>query len=157
MAVGKTLTTTSGSTAAYSYIAPSDGTTTYSAPYTNTVGTLTLGTADNNNSVTFGNRARYAVDVRPTGGDKLVVHGTVSINASETQLMLYGALSGPLTYTLMEYDSLTGKFAKVFWNDVEVTAPEEKNAIDGTHTLVYGDTSLQLVGGSSKGTVLLVE
>jgi hypothetical protein len=158
MASGKTLTTVSDTTLLlFPYIAPSDGTPAYAAPFTNTVGTLTLGTAGNTNSVTFGTRARYAVDVRPTGSDQLVVRGAVSINASETQLMLYGTLSGPLTYTLMEYDSLAGKFAKVFWNDVEIAAPEDKSSIGGTHTLVYGDTSLQLVGSSSKGTVLVVK
>ncbi len=156
MASGKKLTTTS-STSTFPYIAPGDGTATYAAPFTNTVGTLTIGTAGNNNSVTFGARARYAVDVQPTGGDMLVVRGAVSIDASETQLMLYGALSGPLNYTLMEFDSLAGKFVKVFWNDVEIVSPEEKNAIDGTHTLVYGASSLQLVGRPSGGTLILVE
>lgn len=80
-------------------------------------GTLTVGTPEQNNSVTFGDYSKLAISAGRDGADALVVHGDVDI--SETGTALAVSAVGDLdrvrggTYTILEADSITGQFASV--------------------------------------------
>lgn len=158
MAASKALTMVRTSAGYYNFIAPGDGAAIF-AVGAGTIGTLTLGTPGNGNALTFGQDSRFVVDLSASESDRLVVRGTVNIStAAGTQLRLYGTLGANTTYTLMEYASRDANtFTAVYLNDELVPDPASAQGVGGTHTLVYGDTALQLVGSSSKGTVLLVE
>jgi hypothetical protein len=61
-------------------------------------------------------------------------------------------------YTLASYDALTTteEFDAVYYNGVLVADPTSSGGVNGTHQLVYGATSLQLVGPGTSGTAIIV-
>jgi len=151
------------------YIAPCDGTPQYPRADhnplllgTGTVGTLTIGTPGNNNAVELYSNMWYLADVTTTTNDLLVVNGTLNLTPNYNNLSPYnglsikGTLSSSRSYTLAQFTSRTGKFARVYWNASLVANPENYRAINGTHTLVYNATSIQLVGPPPPGTLMLL-
>ncbi len=156
MAAAKSITTIYNSSYC-TFIAPGEG-----VPHTGNgagmIGTLTLGTPGNGNSLTFGRNSRLLADLDGAESDRLVVNGQVNFStAAETQLRLYGTPAANRSYTLMTYDAGDGNtFKAVYLNDTLVAAPESKDGVNGTHTLVYGSTSLELVGRAGNGTIFVV-
>lgn len=145
------------------YIAPGDGTPLYPRADHNplllgagTIGTLTVGTPGNSNAVEFPQNTWLLADVNTSAGDTLAVNGLLNLNFASNALAINGTVSRLRPYTLAQYESCTGKFANVYWNSNLVSGATAKNAINGTHTLVYGATSLQLVPEADKGTVVIV-
>jgi hypothetical protein len=138
------------------FIAPGNGTPLFTPTNSGAIGTLTIGTPGNHNSVTFGQGSAFVVDVTNNSSDQLVVNGAVNFNNTGNQLNLFGTLRQSTTYTLMTYTGWdTGKFASVYLNNVLVATPTNKAGVNSTHTLVYGPASLQLVG-SNPGTVMFL-
>jgi hypothetical protein len=156
LAAGKSVYSRPGDAAWRSFIAPGDGTPIF-APTNGSIGTLTIGTPGNTNVVDFSNsNAWFVVDVSTTASDTLVVNGQMNMATNNNAMLIFGTPAAARDYTLAQFTSRTGKFSRVFWNNNLVANADAPKAINGTHTLVYSDTSLKLVGQSSRGTVLHV-
>ncbi|MBR3085004.1 MAG: hypothetical protein IKH04_01230 [Kiritimatiellae bacterium] len=117
-------------------------------------GTLTVGTESQTNAVVFGNHSKLAISAGQQGADALVVHGTVDISATGTQLAIsaVGAMDRVRagTYTILEADAITGQFATV-------TAPKSSWRVDYVSEEVEGEPVVKritlTVGGA--GTVMV--
>lgn len=112
------------------------------------IGTLTVGGFDQTNNVTFGAYSTLKINFDTTGHcDKLVVNGTLSLNATTDTLWLnisdYDALK-PGTYTLATFKQLATP-ATVF----------DLLDVPSHGTLVYTDTSIEFTV-HPKGTVFLI-
>jgi len=144
------------------FIAPSDGTPLYPRADGNillltngTPGTLTIGTPGNTNSVEFPSNSWLLANVNATTSSTLAVNGLLNLNFNYPSLSINGTPHLATTYTLAQYTSRSGKFTNVYFNGSAVANPETANAINGTHKLVYGATSLQLFSGNAGTLVIL--
>ncbi len=89
------------------------------------VGTLTVGSATQNNNVTLGNYSTLAVDVGDSStSDLLIVNGILDLTSSLDTLainQLAGtSLSG--SYVLAQFDTLNGEFDAVIYNGASLPA-----------------------------------
>ncbi len=157
MASGKGLTVSGTSGGGVTRLAPgTDG----------TVGTLTVGTLGNSNTVTFSsydcttNRSALYIDLlgtTPGVSDLLAINGSMTITTAKQGADLYlgiadnGDMKG--TYTIATFTgSLTGTFYNVYYKSTPTgsyvlqSSPTAPNGINGEAQLVYGTHSITLVG-----------
>jgi hypothetical protein len=130
------------------------------------IGTLTVGTTGNNNEVRFqvhptAGVSSLIIDVAGTQSDRLAVNGKLNLGYVGNALYINGELEAATEYTLATYDSLAGTttvvdeeeiftpymFTNVYYNGNLIADPLAEDAFGGTHNLVYGDNSIQLLLG----------
>jgi hypothetical protein len=120
------------------------------------LGTLTVGDAAQNNSVTFANYTRLLAQLGSASlGDQLKVIGNLNLNsAANKDYLALSTLTGATvngTYTLATFTgTLTGRFDGVTLDG---------NALPGGYDLQYRDTTNQVVSGTGNiagGSIVLV-
>lgn len=129
-----------------------------------TVGTLTLGTPGNNNTLRFQDSVRLMIDLSGTErgrSDTLAVRGTLQlVDGKDDQVLQLQRIDGDAlngTYTLATFDRMVGTFDAVYYGGELVADPTAKNGVGGTHQLVYNETSLVLLAAPPGGTVVVVQ
>lgn len=99
------------------------------------IGTLTVGVEELHHPVTFGEYSSLAISAGREGADALVVHGTVDIAETGTQLVVAAVgdqdkvRSG--TFTILEADEITGEFATVSKPGAGWRVSYESEEVDG--------------------------
>ena len=99
------------------------------------IGTLTVGVEELHHPVTFGEYSSLAISAGREGADALVVHGTVDIAETGTQLAVAAVgnqdkvRSG--TFAILEADEITGEFATVSKPGAGWRVSYESEEVDG--------------------------
>jgi autotransporter-associated beta strand protein len=114
------------------------------------IGSLTIGTSGNANTLSFTNNSTVEFDFNNTLNDQITVVGALAIGATDTRLSLdsLSFTSGLASYTLMTYSSISGTFSSVFLDGSDITSTALSGFLIGTdpeeYRLVYGSTALTL-------------
>jgi len=98
------------------------------------IGTLTVGTPGNANTVTFADGSVLLIEMDGLGNcDRLVVNGTLDLEAAGDTLVLTGEISKGVLYTLATADTILGQFGSVNSSALGLTVP-----------LIYGPNSITI-------------
>ncbi|OPZ27029.1 MAG: Extracellular serine protease precursor [Lentisphaerae bacterium ADurb.BinA184] len=98
------------------------------------IGTLTAGTAGNSNTVTFADGSALLIEMNALGNcDRLVVNGTLDLEADGDTLILTGEFSKGVLYTLATADTILGQFNNV-----------NSSALGRTLPVTYGPNSITI-------------